>query len=356
MRISVHLLRRIQVFVRCLLCVSLLVPVAAFADGEAPNTAKGSRTLVLYFENDLFGGTDQYYTNAVRATLISRDLVTLAESEELPDVLDDWIMALPLAKNGGASYNVSLSVGQSIYTPSDTQARSLQRNDRPYAGFLYGAVGLHAKRDNRLDTLEFTLGVVGPWSLGETSQNEVHSLRNLKTAKGWDNQLHNEPGLMVTWERTWRLNEHLSGKGFGWDMLPHAGITAGNVMTYANVGGEARFGWNLPSDFGTSLIRAGGGVGAPTSDDDPRVRKGFGVYLFAGLDGRAVARNIFLDGNTFTQSHHVEKKPFVADVSGGIAFVINGWRIAYTHVLRTEEFYKQDTEQHFGSIQVSYSF
>ncbi len=326
------------------------------ADGQAPNTAKSARTLMVYFENDLFGGTDQYYTNAVRATVISRDLVTLAESEDLPDFLDDWIMSLPLARDNDALYNVSLSLGQSIYTPSDTQARSLQEKDRPYAGFLYGAVGLHGKKGNRLDTLEFTLGMVGPAALGETAQNEVHSLRNIKTAKGWDNQLHNEPGLMVTFERTWRLNEDLQSTGWGWDALPHAGLTAGNVMTYANAGGEVRFGWNLPSDFGTSLIRPGGGIGAPTTSEDPRVSNRFGIYLFAGADGRAVARNIFLDGNTFVQSHHVEKKNFVADVSGGIAILIHGWRIAYTHVVRTEEFYDQDKEQHFGSLQVSYSF
>lgn len=335
---------------------AVAVPRSCFADGTAPNSARETGTLVLYFENDLFGGTDQYYTNAVRFTAISPDLVNWAESEDLPDAVDGLIMSLPFAGDDDALYNVSTSLGQSIYTPSDTQARSLQEKDRPYAGFLYGAVGLHAKKGRRLDSLEFTAGMVGPWALGETAQNEVHSLRNIKTAKGWDNQLHNELGLMATWERTLRLNDALKGKGWEWDVLPHVGTTVGNVMTYCNTGGEARFGWNLPSDFGTSLIRAGGGVGTPTSDSDPRIGNRFGVYLFAGVDGRAVARNIFLDGNTFEQSHHVEKKNFVADVSGGIAFLVHGWRIAYTHVLRTEEFYAQDKEQHFGSLQISYSF
>ncbi|UZP65915.1 lipid A deacylase LpxR family protein [Desulfovibrio mangrovi] len=350
-----------KVTVRKLCCAAVLllavcaIPVSGRADGHAPNSARNARTLILYFENDLFGGTDQYYTNAVRVTAISPDLVNWAESRDLPDMLDNAIMSLPFAGDDDALYNVSLSLGQSIYTPSDTQARGLQEDDRPYAGFLYGAVGLHAKKGRRLDTLEFTLGVVGPYALGETAQNEVHSLRHLKTAKGWDNQLHNEPGLMVAWERTFRMNKEL-GTGWDWDALPHFGATAGNVMTYANAGGELRFGWNLPSDFGTSLIRAGGGVGAPTSDDDPRVNGDFGFYFFLGTDVRGVARNIFLDGNTFVQSHHVEKKNLVADINGGIAFIIGGWRIAYTHVVRTEEFVEQDKEQHFGSLQLSYSF
>ncbi|GFM36986.1 membrane protein [Desulfovibrio psychrotolerans] len=319
-------------------------------------SARETGTLIVYFENDLFGGTDQYYTNAVRVTAISPDLVNWAETGNLPDALDDVIMSLPFAGDKDALYNVSLSMGQAIFTPTDTQARGLQEDDRPYAGFLYGAVGLHAKKGNRLDTLEFTLGMVGPWALGETAQNEVHSLRKIKTAKGWDNQLHNEPGVMVTWERTWRLNDELRSRGWEWDVLPHAGVTAGNVMTLANTGVELRYGWNLPTDFGTSLIRTGAGVGAPTNDDDPRVNQDWGAYVFLGGAGRAVARNIFLDGNTFRHSHHVEKHPFVGDLSGGIAFLINGWRIAYTHVYRSEEFVGQERGQHFGSVQVSYSF
>jgi lipid A 3-O-deacylase len=38
---------------------------------------------------------------------------------------------------------------------------------------------------------------------------------------------------------------------------------------------------------------------------------GFGWCLFASFEGRAVARNIFLDGNTFTDSHSIDKKTFV---------------------------------------------
>jgi len=39
------------------------------------------------------------------------------------------------------------------------------------------------------------------------------------------------------------------------------------------------------------------------------------MYLFAFVDGRAVGRDIFLDGNTFTDSHSVTRKTFVGDLS-----------------------------------------
>lgn len=328
----------------------------AVTETEEPKKAKAFSTLVIYFENDLFGGTDQYYTNAVQARFVSPDLKTLADDEMLPDMLDNLIERLPFAGDPDAQYNVSVAFGQAIYTPSDTQVREYIPGDRPYAGFLYGAIGLHAKKGDRMDTLQFTGGIVGPSARGETAQNEVHEMRNIPTAKGWDNQLHDEPGLMLTWQRNWRLNPSSTGRGFGWDVLPRVGATAGNVLTQANMGGEARFGWNLPGDFETSLIRPGGGIEAPTDDADPRVRESWGWYLFAGADGRAVGRNIFLDGNTFRDSHDVEKKYFVADLSGGLAVIIEGVRITYTHVYRTEEFVGQERGQHFGSLTVGVSF
>ncbi|MGJ3522258.1 lipid A deacylase LpxR family protein [Nitratidesulfovibrio sp. D1] len=323
---------------------------------EKPRKAKAFSTLVIYFENDLFGGTDQYYTNAVQARFVSPDLKTLSDDEMLPDLLDGLIERLPFAGDPDAQYNVSVAFGQAIYTPSDTQVREYIPGDRPYAGFLYGAIGLHAKKGDRMDTLQFTGGIVGPSARGETAQNEVHELRHIPTAKGWDNQLHDEPGLMLSWQRNWRLNPASTGRGFGWDVLPRAGATVGNVLTQANVGAEMRFGWNLPGDFETSLIRPGGGIEAPTDDADPRVRESWGWYLFAGADGRAVGHDIFLDGNTFRDSHDVDKKHFVADLSGGLAVIIEGVRITYTHVYRTEEFVGQDRGQHFGSLTVGVSF
>ena len=42
---------------------------------------------------------------------------------------------------------------------------------------------------------------------------------------------------------------------------------------------------------------------------------GFSAYVFAGVDGRAIARNLFLDGNTFEGSRSVNKMNLVGDLS-----------------------------------------
>lgn len=65
-----------------------------------------------------------------------------------------------------------------------------------------------------------------------------------------------------------------------------------------------RLGQRLPLDYGPPRIQPslpGSGFFVPPQDR-------FGWYLFAGVEGRAVARNIFLDGNTFRDSRSVDKE------------------------------------------------
>ncbi|MBE9572944.1 MAG: lipid A deacylase LpxR family protein, partial [Proteobacteria bacterium] len=206
--------------------------------------------------------------------------------------------------------------------------------------WAYFGIAFHSKNDRRLDSMEIQLGIVGPESFGEQTQKFVHELRSSQSPNGWDNQIKNEPGLAVVYERKWRLLYSGTVGKSGLDLIPHLGGALGNVYTYANAGMEARIGWNIPRDFGTSLIRPAGESNAPLNAQDPRLSRDqdFSLYVFAMADGRGVLRNIFLDGNTFTDSHSVDKKYFVADVGVGVGLIIHSFKLCYTHVLRTKEF------------------
>jgi hypothetical protein len=313
----------------------------------------GAGSFHFYFENDWFGRTDRHYTNAVKVTWISAD-VTEYDASQRPRWGVSLLRHLPLARKEGYERNLAISVGQNMYTPDRIDVEQLMEDDRPYAGWIYASLAFHTKDCRKLDTVEMSLGIVGPSSGAEDTQKIVHKWINSEKPEGWDNQLEDEPGVMLTWQRTWRAGRMTVG-GLDFDVLPHLGATVGNVMTYGNVGGEIRVGYNLPYDFGTSLIRPGGAVTAP-SRDGPCRSGAFGMHLFVMTDGRAVAQNIFLDGNTWKDSHSVDRKPFVADVAAGIAATYKGWRVSYTHVLRTEEFYGQDEPQVFGSVTVGVVF
>lgn len=317
-----------------------------------------AHALSFYLENDLFSGTDEHYTNGVKLTWVSRDLVSFAEAGKLPGWILPVIEKFPFINEPGLLHNISFSIGQNMYTPGDTSRRDLVTDDRPYAGWTYLSTGFHSKNDRRLDSLEFALGIIGPQSYAERTQRLVHKIKHVDIPNGWDNQLNNEPGLVITGERKYRFFRTGLTEEFGIDAITYLGGAMGNVLTCVSTGIEARAGWSIPYDFGTSLIRPAGGTSAPADSHDPRLSDNypFSLYAFTSVEGRLVLRDIFLDGNTFTKSHNVEKNLFVADLTTGICLTWYRFMLSYAQVMRTREFEGQDGNHHFGSVMISYIY
>lgn len=344
----------------CAALVALLLslPLRPCLAAEPQPPARAASTLILTVENDYFAGTDNHYTNGLKLAWVSGDLKKYAEDERLPQFVLPYLGILPFVNEPGQQYNVALSLGQNMFVPRNTSTNAPQPEDRPFAGWSYLSLALHAKTSTQLDSFETSLGIVGPSSLAEETQNNYHALMGFERIRGWGHQLHDEPGIVLSWQRTLRSARVDFGHDLAWDLLPHVRATAGNVHTHAAAGFETRLGYRLPWDFGTSLIQPGGGVSAPADPHDPRLRResAFGVHFFAGAEGRAVARNIFLDGNTWERSPSVQRKHFVADLSAGVGVVMGLAKLTYTHVYRTEEYAGQRGPQMFGSVSLSLTF
>lgn len=341
-----------------LICI-ILCFLPALALPAAERTPEDSWTFTFRFENDLFGNTDRNYTNGVKFSWISPDLEWFRDSEALPEWGKQIIRKLPFSREEGLQRNVAFSVGQMMFTPDEIQRQELIPDDRPYAGWLFLSAAFHNKNYRHLDTIELQAGVVGDLSFAEETQDLVHDLRGIASARGWENQLENEPGLAVIYEHKNRVIRPKAFGGLGFDTITHFGGAIGNVYTYANAGVEFRFGWNLPTDFGTSLIRPGGDTNAPSDTQDPRyrtARESLSLHAFAAASGRLVLRDIFLDGNTFRDSHSVDRKLLVGDFILGISLIVEQFKLSYAQVLRTREFDGQPSGHNFGSISISYTY
>lgn len=347
-----------RIFMTALCTVILLVYGHAPAQEPPPqarHTALPQKTdqiehddfITLAFENDSIGrGTDQHYTNGVRLTYYDVN----AAFPEFAHKIAGTVPTFSINETSGVYY----SLGHNLYTPDVIESRRQAHDDRPWAAFLYGAVGMATQTGDHIDELEFMAGIIGPWAHGEELQKFVHNhVTSSPSPKGWSNQLENEPGLLFSWQRRWphALDYHNGRVQF--TAMPHAGITLGNVYTYANTGLTFRI----------------SSAGAQWSDMPPRVRPalpgtgffesaedGLDWYIFAGIEGRAVARNIFLDGNTFKDSHSVDKFPFTGDANIGIALTYGRTRVSYTLVHRAKEFKRQDRADIFGALSVGYKF
>ena len=338
------------------LCLSLIFYFLFFPTSAWSQNPSEIQTVQLFFENDLFGDTDKYYTNAVQITWLSNDLKRYRDDVRLPEWSIPIIHAIPFSGVSGSIHNVGILLGQQIYTPSDIQTTTLLEQERPYAGFLYGGLALHSKTDVILDTLEIVLGVVGPAAKAELAQNTVHDFRNIPTAKGWDNQIHNEPAVRFSWQRKWRMHSMALWNILDYDLISHAGLALGNVRTSGNAGGEIRFGYNIQQDFGSDVIRPGAGVSAPVYTGSKQDKTAWGIHLFASSQVEGVIHDIFLDGNTWKNSHNVDKKKLVADLSLGLAFNLDMFKLTYRHLFRTKQFDNQRQGHIIGSMTLTLSF
>ena len=317
--------------------------------------ARSAPVFTIYMENDVFTGTDQHYTNGLKFSWLSADLVDWGQTGWRKSLVE----LLPFVNRRDGQKNLGLALGQNIYTPSDTRALIPDRTDLPYAGWSYLELAFVSKTTAVSDILSIQAGIIGPHSLAEDSQRLVHQWIGSVRPRGWDYQLRDEAGVNLVFERRWRLYGRALYQTLGIDLVPHAGASLGNVQTYANAGGTLRLGLNLPSDFGVQLARPGSVGGTPADDLDPRVAfdRNFSLFVFGAADGRAVARDIFLDGNTFRSSRSVSKEPFVADLSAGVGLIAGPWQLTYTQVWRTREFKSQHGRyNNFGSVTLSRAY
>jgi hypothetical protein len=300
-------------------------------------------TFSFSVENDLFGGgTDRYYTNGFQFAWRSPSADLPRPLAWLNDRLE-WVL-------GPGTLRWGMTFGQSIYTPQDTALYNPDPTDRPYAGYLYGGVSLSRTTERTSRSLELQLGVVGPSALGEWVQNNYHDIFNIRNTNGWDYQLKDEPAATLIYDQKWRI-PLATVAGMEVEVIPSGTLSLGNVQTYAAAGGVFRIGHGLDADFGPPRIRP-----ALSGSSWVQPRETFEWYVFAGLEARAIARDVFLDGNTWRDSRSVDKRPFVGDFQVGVAAVWRGVRLALTQVWRSEEFYGQDGRQKFGSLSVSFRF
>lgn len=327
----------------------MILPVFAFADERPTEEIGYCNALTLQVENDEIAATDRHYSSGVRLVCAGAmpELVKSPLSTFVPD-------------DRRARYAASYGLGQNIYTPDDLDQTELIEDDQPYAGWLYLDFGFETEVSSAsgdilyLDKFGLQLGVVGPLAGGEAAQNYIHDLVGASEAAGWDKQLDNEPGVNFFYERQWtglgryRLRDERGLAGPVVDITPKLGAALGNIHIHGATGLTLRIGHFPPDDHGPPAIRPS----FSGSDSLPR-GSGWSAYLFGGVEGRLVARNIFLDGNSFDDdSPSVDKNDLVGEGRLGLAASYGCFRATYTYVFRSQEF-KDQEPQTYGAAALS---
>lgn len=330
----------------------LVFPVSvppAFAESHPTPGQQVYDTFSVYWDNDILLGTDGDYTNGARFTWGS--VFSGPDEAGLPGWSRPWFSLMP-GNEVSQGRSVAISFGQSIYTPENIKSPEPDHSDRPYAGYAYLAASLANFSRDVKTAFELQVGVVGPLSFAEETQNFFHNMSGIDRAQGWDNQLENEPTLEIIGNRQWLLWHSAENRGFRSDFISHLGGQLGNVAILANLGGELRWGWHLPDRFAPGEIGEDGNEGPAYLPGILTLRN---CYLFTGFDARLVFHDIFLDGNTFTDSQSVSSEPVVADFVAGISGQIGAIRLTGAYVHRTREFELQNRRQQYMVFSLTWS-
>ena len=211
-------------------------------------------------------------------------------------------------------------IGQDMFTPARSADTPIAApGSRRNAGWLYLSETARSLPTARSDELTVTAGVTGPPSLAELTQKLAHSAApSLNRPADWSDQIAFEPGVIVRYEQRWRAV--VSERSFGADIVPRWAANAGNVSTAAEVGLQTRIGWHLRHPW------------LPTNAP-------WSIALIAGASGRAVARDLFLDGNTFRRkANDVGHETFVGAGELGIELHVRGLMLGYRAVSDTRAY------------------
>ncbi len=278
---------------RPVLAAAGMLATALAVCASAPAHAQSRRAITLRLDNDAFNfwqlpalRPDEEYTSGVHLIYSAYETQWWARAltKRLPDC----------APGLDACRAKVLEFGQDIFTPRRTRdAVAPPPGSRPNAGWLYvddAARILHARRS---DEFAIVLGVTGAPAFAQAAQRLAHSFAPaFNRPTDWHDQIGFEPGVILRYEQVRRIGGANSG-AVAFDLLPRARFELGNVSTAVETGVRARAGMHLRHPW----------LPAPANAPPE-------ITLSVGASVRGVARDLFLDGNTYHGGTRVGHEPF----------------------------------------------
>jgi len=335
-------------------CLACTAPRATAVQGEAGAAAPvvPRQSLAVTFENDLFTGSDNNYSNGFGVTWQSAEYRDYAPESFQHTWVEFWSF-LPRIGDENCQVFAAWTLGQETFTPDDISLAQPPPDDQPYAGVLFLDSTLTARTDLVTHAWNLRVGVVGPAAMAEQAQNTAHEFMGVPKARGWDSQLPNEPLLNVDYTvgYDWLTSQVTDTSRAR--LVPMAGASLGNYFTGASAAVYGEFGWNLPDSIGLLSIRRGLDPFVDVGSQDTRPWT-FSLYLGAG--GFAVGHYLPLDGTLLSESPSVDSEPLVGFFSTGLTLRRERWTVGYLLTRFTDTFETQRQDTDYGTLSIAWTY
>lgn len=321
----------------------LCFPVISQANVDSNKRAFAS----LVFENDSFFRDDGLYSSGLFLNW-GYNHVDALDDKNLPTWIAYLAQKTHLPSAEHKQYSISYGFGQQLQTATDISVEELVEEDAPYVGLLAWEVSLLANDKHVSDEVGLIIGAVGPMAGAEFVQSLVHDFTGGREPQGWEHQINNEFVFRVQTRRIWRLYEADFGRT-EFDLLTGLDGGLGNLRSDISTGVGIRFGQKLTENFSSATV-------FPVQKFNSLNSSPYGWYVFANISASYVANDIFINGNTFQDSHSVDLIHPQATVSVGVMANIYNFSILYTLLYATDEYQGQTEDSRYGSVALSYHF
>ncbi len=293
---------------------------------------KGPAEIGIISDNDLYTSSvyDKYYTNGLE---FFYRYMNQNSNEKIQKRITEF------------------RFGQYVYNPQTRNGDDVNRNDRPFAGYLFVEAGrnLFYKNESVLKT-NLQLGYVGPNALGEEMQRAFHDVFGYKRVYGWQNQIKNALAIQANLVYSKKILSTISNQTV--DFHAQSELNVGTIWDAVNIGVLARIGIKkLVPVYDSNLHGAAINVDSKAYKDQSE----FYFYINPNLNYQAYDATI--QGSMFNDNSPVtyDLIPFRFQGEAGFKFRKNHWNLSYSFLYRGKEVDNRANKNYFyGSIVLGY--
>jgi lipid A 3-O-deacylase len=241
--------------------------------------------------------------------------------------------------------------GQYVYNPQTRLADNINRNDRPFAGYLFAEVGRNFfyKSESVLKT-NFQLGLVGPNAFAKETQRSFHYVFGYKRVYGWQNQIKNALSLQTNWLYSKKIMSGFFNQTIDFQVQSEANV--GTVWNGIAIGIMARIGLKkLLPIYDTNLH------GASLNEDVSIYKNQSEFYFYINPNCNYQLYDATIQGSLFNNNSPVtfDLVPFRFQGEAGFKYRKNHWNASYSFLYRSKEVDNRANKSYFyGSIAIGY--
>lgn len=251
------------------------------------NSQEFTRSVSLQVDNDLYFGTDKYYSSGI----------ILGYGK----VLENGFLFRP---NNQSTVQLQLELGHKIFTPGDIDATNNLFFDRPFAGWLYGEASLKKASEKSILKLGLEIGATGNASFGEDIQVWYHRVLGIEEKPSWFNQIPGE--LMANFKPGLVYSEIINDMTY-LDLITESSLGTKDFFAEQWIGITTGSRNNLPTSSAFGLM-------GTTSQRE--------FYFFGRAGLRWVGHDSFLEGSWLNDNARftVDAKTFIFKINAGVHY------------------------------------